>query len=197
MGGPTDAAGEQVAVLRAGVSLLIVAELDIENPGAAVLARPGDRFVVVRVIRRQQDVVALGPPSARVGFIVDREVFHAAGNRVVVVADSHGDILVALALAVRPQLSIDFHVEINVRRADDLMVLWPTLKRRLRMVYHDYADSLILQESDKIVPSLLGNMRDEFTELDITAVRSFSCWVASLLLDMEKRFLRIMDYQQL
>jgi hypothetical protein len=40
-------------------------------------------------------------------------------------------------------------------------------------------------------------MRDEFTELDITAVRSFSCWVASSLLDMEKRFQRIMGYQQL
>jgi hypothetical protein len=40
-------------------------------------------------------------------------------------------------------------------------------------------------------------VRDEFTELDITAVRSFFCWVASSLLDMEKRFRRIMDYQQL
>jgi hypothetical protein len=40
-------------------------------------------------------------------------------------------------------------------------------------------------------------MRDEFTELDITPVRSFSCWVASSLLDMEKRFQRIMGYQQL
>ncbi len=97
-GGPADAADDQVAVLRAGVSLLVMTELDVEDPGASVLARPGDRFVVFRVIRGQQDVVVLRPPAALVGFIVDRKVLHATGNRVFVVADGHGDILVALAI---------------------------------------------------------------------------------------------------
>ena len=49
-GGPADAADEQVAVFRTGVSLLVVTELDVEDPGAAVLARPGDRFVVFGVV---------------------------------------------------------------------------------------------------------------------------------------------------
>ncbi len=156
--GPADSADDEVAVLGNLIGMVIVAELDIEYTGFAILSCPGDGWIVVGMVRCEEDMVIISPPAAFIGFIEDVEIRQTTGDGVFFIADGNRDIHAAFAFRVGPWFSVDFDVIVDECRAVDFVKLMPALKGSLSMMDNNQADAFVLQKADEVLAALLRNI---------------------------------------
>ena len=96
--------------------------------------RPADGHIILRMVRRQKDMIVLGEPDAFVRLIMNREVAQAAGDRVLAVDDLDIHVHVVVIRAGGELLAVDLLGLERIPGPDDLAVVVPRVERALGVV---------------------------------------------------------------